>query len=70
MYRSRSFLWLLTFIVHSNFFDYSAQGVMHGAVRLILCEASTRETRPDHNTGINDDPTIKTVEKQLLAWLY
>ena len=35
---------------HSNFLGQLSPRVT-GALRLTLCEAPTRETRPDHNTG-------------------
>ena len=38
------------FIVYSNFFGQFCPR-RKGAVRLTLCEAPTRETRPEHNTG-------------------
>ena len=43
-------LFVIVIVIVIFFLENSVQGGMV-QMRLTLCEATTRETRPDHNTG-------------------
>ena len=58
-------------VLYSFFLGKSAQAGK-GAMRLILCEAPTRETRPDHYTGNSVPYSLRQVRGffNVPCWLY